>query len=97
MTRPLTRRAAARTGSRTHLGLHGYDALREELDARFEERAFEWTPFLHRLLAGVATEVLEQALIDAGAIQALGFRYAGIVRPVDGAVDVTRIGDVAGP
>ena len=37
-------------------------------------------PYLHRLLGGVATEVLEQALIDAGAIQALGFRYAGVVR-----------------
>ena len=24
--------------------------------------------------------MLEQALIDAGAIQALGFRYAGVVR-----------------
>jgi SAM-dependent methyltransferase len=64
-----------------HLGLHGYAALREGIDARFEERAFARTPFLHRLVGGVATEVLEQALIDAGAIQALGFRYAGVVRP----------------
>lgn len=64
-----------------HLGLHGFAALREGIDARFEERAFAWTPFLHRLVGGVATEVLEQALIDAGAIQALGFRYAGVVRP----------------
>ena len=64
-----------------HLGLHGFAALREGLDARFDEREFEWVPHLHRKLAGVATEVLEQALIDAGAIQALGFRYAGVVRP----------------
>ena len=64
-----------------HLGLHGFAALREALSARFDEREFEWTPHLHRKLAGVATEVLEQALIDAGAIQALGFRYAGVVRP----------------
>jgi SAM-dependent methyltransferase len=64
-----------------HLGLHGYAALREGLDARFDERTFEWVPHLHRELAGVATEVLEQALIDSGAIQALGFRYAGVVRP----------------
>ena len=64
-----------------HLGLHGFAALREALDARFDERAFEWTPHLHRTLAGVASAVLEQALIDAGAIQALGFRYAGVVRP----------------
>lgn len=64
-----------------HLGVHGYEALRRELDARFEERAFAWTPFLHRLTGGVAGEVLEQALIDAGAIQPLGFRYAGVSRP----------------
>ena len=64
-----------------HLGLHGFTALREALAARFDERKFEWTPHLHRTLAGVATAVLEQALIDAGAIQALGFRFAGVVRP----------------
>jgi len=64
-----------------HLGLHGFAALREGLGVRFDEREFEWVPYLHRLLAGVATEVLEQALIDAGAIQALGFRFAGVVRP----------------
>jgi SAM-dependent methyltransferase len=64
-----------------HLGLHGFAALRQGLDARFDEREFDWVPFLHRTLAGVATAVLEQALIDAGAIQALGFRYAGVVRP----------------
>jgi SAM-dependent methyltransferase len=63
-----------------HVGLHGFEALRSEVDARFEERAFVRTPFFHRLLGGVATEVLEQALIDAGAIQALGFRFAGNAR-----------------
>jgi len=63
-----------------HLGLHRFESLRTEVDARFDERAFVRTPFLHRLLGGVATEVLEQALIDAGAIQALGFRYAGAAR-----------------
>jgi SAM-dependent methyltransferase len=61
-----------------HLGLHGYDVLRTALNARFDERTFAWTPFLHRLVGGVATEVLEQALIDAGAIRALGFRFAGV-------------------
>lgn len=63
-----------------HLGLHGFAALRSGLEARFDELEFAWVPHLHRALAGVATEMLEQALIDAGAIQALGFRYAGIVR-----------------
>ena len=63
-----------------HLGLHGFETMRDEASKRFEERVFARTPFLHRLLGGVATEVLEQALIDAGAIQALGFRYAGVAR-----------------
>jgi SAM-dependent methyltransferase len=63
-----------------HLGLHRFDALRAAVGARFEERVFSRRPFLYRLLGGVATEVLEQALIDAEAIQALGFRYAGTAR-----------------
>jgi SAM-dependent methyltransferase len=66
-----------------HLGLHGEQALRSALAARFEERAFVRTPFLHRLLGGVSTEVLEQALVDAGAIKALGFRWAGRPRGDD--------------
>lgn len=60
-----------------HLGLHGFAALRSGLDTRFDELAFEWVPHLYRMLGGVATEVLERALIDAQAIQALGFHYAG--------------------
>ena len=60
-----------------HVGLHGYDALREALDARFEERHFEWKPYLYRLLHGVVGEALERSLIGARAIQALGFRYVG--------------------
>jgi SAM-dependent methyltransferase len=64
-----------------HLGLHGFAALREGLGARFDEQELEWVPHLYRTLAGVATEVLEQALIDAGAIQPLGFRWAGVARP----------------
>ena len=77
---PTSRDDLRREWEAEHLGLHGFVALREGLDARFDERAFEWKPYLHRTLAGVATEVLEQALIDAGAIQALGLRYAGVVR-----------------
>jgi SAM-dependent methyltransferase len=67
-----------------HLGLHGFVALRAAIAARFEERVFVSTPFLYRLLGGVATEVLEQALVDAGAIRALGFRYAGVARSSTG-------------
>lgn len=60
-----------------HLGLHGYDALRRALDEHFREQAFVRTPHLHRLLGGASSAVLEQALVDADAIRALGFRYAG--------------------
>jgi hypothetical protein len=67
-----------------HLGLHGDEAILSGLAARFDELAFVRRPFLHRLLGGVATEVLEQALIDGGAIQALAFRWAGRPRRVDG-------------
>ncbi|HEX2433644.1 MAG TPA: class I SAM-dependent methyltransferase, partial [Gaiellaceae bacterium] len=28
-----------------HAGLHGYEAMRTELDERFEERFFEWRPY----------------------------------------------------
>ena len=63
-----------------HLGLHGFDAMRARVDQRFEEHAFTWTPFLYRLVGGTGLEVLEQALIDTGAIRALGFRFAGVAR-----------------
>lgn len=63
-----------------HLGVHRLETLRSELAERFEERAFERGPFLHRKLHGTASEVLEQALIDGGAIRPLGFRYAGVAR-----------------
>ena len=63
-----------------HVGMHGYGALRSAIDPRFEELVFAWTPYLYRLHGGLAAEVLEQALIDSGAIRALGFRYAGVAR-----------------
>ena len=67
-----------------HVGLHGYDALRTSLDAHFEEVDFAPTPYLHRLLGGGAPGVLEQSLVDAGTIAALGFRYAGRPRRARG-------------
>jgi ubiquinone/menaquinone biosynthesis C-methylase UbiE len=63
-----------------HVGLHGYDAMRRSLDARFEQVLFEWRPYLYRLLDGVASEPLERSLVDAGVIRALGFRYVGTPR-----------------
>jgi SAM-dependent methyltransferase len=60
-----------------HAGLHSSAAMRSELDQRFEERFFAWTPYLNRELGDAIDARAEQALIDAGAIQATGFRYVG--------------------
>jgi SAM-dependent methyltransferase len=61
-----------------HAGLHGYGAMRRELDARFAERLFTWEPHLYREVDGVATEALERTLMEAGAIRGLGFHYVGV-------------------
>jgi hypothetical protein len=63
-----------------HQGLHPYEALRSEIDARFEERHFEWHPYFYRWLDGVATEPMERELIATGSIAQIGFRYAGVRR-----------------
>lgn len=63
-----------------HVGLHGYAAMRPALDKRFQERYFEWTPYLYRYNEVGADEAQERVLIEAGAIQALGFRYVGTAR-----------------
>jgi SAM-dependent methyltransferase len=47
-----------------HEGLHGYDVMRPELDARFEERFFEWRPYP----------------VDGEQVPGLGFRYVGTPR-----------------
>jgi SAM-dependent methyltransferase len=60
-----------------HAELHGYAAMRDELDRRFTERFFVWVPYLYGELAGAVSEAEERALIDAGVIQAIGFRYVG--------------------
>jgi SAM-dependent methyltransferase len=61
-----------------HSGLHPFEVLRREVDARYTERHFEWRPYLYHWLGGPATKDLERALIEAGAIRPIGFRYAGV-------------------
>jgi SAM-dependent methyltransferase len=77
---PLDRDAFAGDWEAEHLGLHGYDVLRRELDARFEQRVFSWEPHLYRELGGRESELLERALIESGRIRALGFRWTGTPR-----------------
>jgi SAM-dependent methyltransferase len=67
-----------------HRDLQGYAAMRKELDRHFSERFFAWTPYLYGELASVDEEE-ERALIEAGAIRAMGFRYVGEpARPIRG-------------
>jgi hypothetical protein len=60
-----------------HRDLHPYETLRAAVDARYEERYFEWRPYFYLWLDGPASEALESALIDAGAIRPIGLRYIG--------------------
>ncbi len=68
---------------RRHADLHPYETLRTEIDARYDERHFEWSPYFYRLLEGPATESLEAGLIAAGAIRPIGFSYAGVRRETE--------------
>ena len=60
-----------------HADIHAYGDMRRELDRRFRERSFAWVPYLHGELGDIVSEEHEGALIEAGAIQATGFRYVG--------------------
>ena len=62
---------------RRHQDLHPYETLRRELDARYEERCFEWLPYLYRWLGDAATKADESAEIAADAIRPIGYRYVG--------------------
>jgi len=60
-----------------HAGLHGYAAMRSELDRRFTERHLEWRPYLYGELGAAGNVEEERAAIEAGEIQAMSFRYVG--------------------
>jgi hypothetical protein len=60
-----------------HPGLHPSPLLLDGLRARYAERTLEWVPYFHRWLGGPSSEALEQTLIGAGAIPAIGYRWAG--------------------
>ena len=62
-------------------GFHSPWRMCNELGRRFVERLFEWVPYLYSddLGEGVS-ESDERAAIEAGTINATGFRYVGIRR-----------------
>ena len=63
-----------------HHGLHPHDVLLPALRERYDELALERLPYLHRWLRGPSSEALEQSLVDAGALPAIGYRWAGARR-----------------
>jgi SAM-dependent methyltransferase len=63
-----------------HAEVHPLVDLRRALDARFAERYAACTPYLFDHWLHDAVEPLERELIDAGAIDAAGFRYVGVRR-----------------
>lgn len=83
-----TDRPGAADWAEHHADVHGFETMRTALDERFAERHFEWVPYLWRYLGGPATAELEEALIAAGAIQPIGFRFVGIPK---GASPLNRI------
>lgn len=58
-------------------GFHGSRRMRGELGRRFDEHLFEWVPYLYPDLGDDVSEADESAAIDAGTINATGFRYVG--------------------
>ena len=60
-------------------GLHDSGRMRAELESRFVEDRFEWVPYLYPDLDEATSEADERAAIAAGAINATGFRYVGVL------------------
>jgi len=57
--------------------IHPVSEIRAELERRFAERFFEWTPYLYSHRLDDAVEPLERHLIAEGAIDATGLWYVG--------------------
>jgi len=57
--------------------LHDSRQVRSELERHFVERHFEWVPYLYPDLDDETSEADEGAAIEAGTINATGFRYVG--------------------
>jgi SAM-dependent methyltransferase len=62
-------------------GFHDSGRMRAELERRFVGRLFAWVPYLYPDLDEATSEADERAAIDAGAINATGFRYVGVLGP----------------
>ncbi len=58
-------------------GLHGHEVVLGAVRRHYEERELVWVPYFHRWLRSSAVEAEERAAIAAGAIPAVGWRWAG--------------------
>jgi SAM-dependent methyltransferase len=66
-----------RTWHEEHSDVHPLGDLRSELEPGFDERYSAWGPYLFDYRLADSLEPVERELIDAGAIEPLGFRYVG--------------------
>ena len=62
-------------------GFHDSGRIRAELESRFVGRLFARVPYLYPDLDEATSEADERAAIEAGAINATGFRYVGVLGP----------------
>ena len=61
-----------------HAGLHTSTVMKEQLEAHFVTRTFEWIPYIARnYLDRADLESQEAESIASGGINAVGFRYVG--------------------
>ncbi len=60
-----------------HADIHPVSDIRGELDHRFAERFFEWTPYLYSWKLDDSLEPVERTLIAEGVIEATGLWYVG--------------------
>lgn len=61
-------------------GLHHASIMLTELEKRFVQRSLEWHPYLYSWLLDDTLLELERALIEEGAIDAVGLWYVGVRR-----------------
>jgi SAM-dependent methyltransferase len=78
---PATAEDCIRQWNQDHCDLHTSAAMLAALESHFTQLYFAWAPYLHAELAPVVAAEQEQSLIDAGTIQATGFKFVGEPHP----------------
>jgi len=63
-----------------HSDLHPHWLVLDTLRDVYTERRLDWVPYLYRWLGGPSSEQLERTLVEAGAFNAIGWRFTGARR-----------------